>query len=268
LALVAVPNIANYQRSATRVEQFGDALSDGLDAEDAGDWESAATAYAAAGQYAQPDAEFETFLPRQSLQMLPFYRYAANVVDLKPLFKAMDLPADIVPGAAAAYGSGRIALILGQLNDAVIAFVSARKKDERLTFLQFDLGEAYWRDGQFRKALGLYGAAAAVKTRSIPEPCRERIVAMKRRIGEIEECTGEASVLELAALYRRFGRWPESVELYRDLAENVRGCADALYHLGVAAGLQGRNDEAVLYYERAVTALPSHYEANLQLQNR
>ncbi|MDQ1256731.1 MAG: Tetratricopeptide repeat protein, partial [Candidatus Hydrogenedentes bacterium] len=207
------------------------------------------------------------FQPRRSLRMLPYYRHAERVVDLKPLFETMDLPADIDPGAAAAYGGGRIALLSGQLNDAVMAFVSARNRDARLDCLQFDLGEAYWRDGQFRKGLGLY-EAGAVPTRSMPEQRRQRIALMKRRAGDLEDRTDEASRLELAAIYRRLGRWPEAVKIYRSLTEDGQGCADALYHLGVAAELQNRNDEATLYYERAVKALPSHYEANLRLQNR
>ncbi|MDQ1256389.1 MAG: O-antigen ligase family protein, partial [Candidatus Hydrogenedentes bacterium] len=57
-AAVIAPNIANYQRSAARVERFGDALSEGIEAESVGDWASAAKAYALAGQYAQPIADF------------------------------------------------------------------------------------------------------------------------------------------------------------------------------------------------------------------
>lgn len=272
LAVVVIPNVVAFQRSTVRVERFGDALAEALEAERMLDWQRAARAGAVAGWLADPGAGVISGVgpgarlayPDQKLPSVPYFEFAEAVVDLKPLYVGLGIPFDDpAPAGAAAYAQGRALMAARRLDEAASAYARAWDAESRLGYLAFDLAEAFWTARRYGRSLELYEKAGDAAGDGRGGMHGRRVEQLEARLEALASAGGEAAALEAAAIQRRLGRWEEAVAGYARVLERFHGCGDALFHLGLAAELAGRRDEALGFYARCLEAQPEHYEAGL-----
>ena len=66
--------------------------------------------------------------------------------------------------------------------------------------------------------------------------------------------------MELGAAANSHGQVCRALELYREALDICDEHSGALYHMGVLTFEQGRTEDAVQLYERAVRSCPTHFE--------
>ena len=74
-------------------------------------------------------------------------------------------------------------------------------------------------------------------------------------------------LLNLAVEHHNAGRLGDAEKLYRQILETEPGNFDALHLLGLISFQNGRNDEAVGYFNQALAILPDYAEAHFNLAN-
>lgn len=257
VAAVVCFNVVSFQLGVRRVESFATALESGLAAEMAGRWDTALEQYAEAHRLArQPvlGVPFRDHVNYQSLQAL---------VDVPRVCDGLNVLLDRTPHAQAlsAYALGRLSFYDGDLAKGLAHYEESGRIEPDWAQLHYDFGAALWRVGEWARAIQRFEHTRAVQAQAPNWEFRFAIRPRDDLIRTLEANSDSHAALERPRLLMRAGRTNEAFEAYQRLAEDRPDSAEAAFHLGLRALLDGDTSTAREYFQRALQLDPKNVNA-------
>lgn len=209
VAVVVLPNLIQYNRTADRLVRYADALYAGLVAERRGDWARAREAVESA------HAVLGGVQDAQAVLSAPYADIAEGLPDFPYLFRAVYLPVrGTSPLAAGAFALGRIEFAEGRFERAAEHFETALRIAPRSAVLAFASAEALWAAGESARAVEAYGRASELESLPGNEAYRDRMSVIEDRLGELLRSgrNDPAAMAERTRLFRLRGRRDEAIQ--------------------------------------------------------
>ncbi|NUM56311.1 MAG: O-antigen ligase family protein [Candidatus Hydrogenedentes bacterium] len=253
MASVVTANLVNYQQLTGDAEQWCDGLHRGAQAEREGRYVDAAAHYASAKKY-------DGSAQRESL-----WRRAAAVFDYPFIRDEMGLLRD--PNRLSlvcSFGLGRAKLLANDSRAAAVELQYVYMADPNFTESCNVLADALWSLGSFADSVRTYAWARTIAERT--EPMRPIVDAENARIETLMSSSATDDRLFAARLLRRIGRWDEARAIYSEVIVWEPANAEALYHLGIAAEIDGNTLAATEFYDKAVQSAPDQVGAAMRLE--
>ncbi|GMU91934.1 MAG: hypothetical protein AMXMBFR4_09920 [Candidatus Hydrogenedentota bacterium] len=209
VAVVVLPNLHQYNRTADRLVRYADALYAGLEAERRGDWTLAREAVESA------HAVLGGVQGAQAVLSAPYADIAEGLPDFPYLFRAVYLPErGTSPLAAGAFALGRIDFAEGRFKRAAEHFETALGIAPQSAVLAFASAEALWAAGHSARAVEAYGRASELESLPGNEAYRDRMSVIEDRLGELlrSGSNDPAAMAERTRLLRLRGRRDEAIQ--------------------------------------------------------
>ncbi|MCC6796680.1 MAG: tetratricopeptide repeat protein [Candidatus Hydrogenedentes bacterium] len=255
VGLVVIANILAFQFLARRADAWCDLMHRASQAEQE-------------GRFAAAEKLYHQALDKDPTHgKSPMWNRALAVFDYPFIVRQMHVTrAQLDSVAAACFGVGRANLMQGNGSEAASYLSVATKQDPRFAQAIDNLGDLEWVQGAFAESIEYYEQAVSQSQLPGNEAMRSIVELRSAQIAVLLANGDVPSKLFAARLLRRNGQWTKATQIYADVLAADSENADALFHLGIAAEIEGRAEEAHRMYEKSLLAAPDHLGAALRLK--
>jgi tetratricopeptide (TPR) repeat protein/O-antigen ligase len=261
LVCVLLANVVWYQMLALTLSKAATDLSEGLDAEERGDWLGARQGYGDMGLGGLPEEP-------EMLRQVHYYTEASNVAQLPILYDWLGLRyGPVTPYAAAEYLSIRSDYSLGDQDQAVLHAETLVRKYPDFAQAWLLYGDILWERAHFDAANEAYTRADELIAQPANAALRPDYESVESKAAAWAASDNPKERLGATGMLRRLGRWDEAVAIARKIVAADRDdAAEAHYVLGVDAEIAGDTVGATAQYRSALAASPNHWDAAQRLQ--